>query len=508
MSLNHRESNELAGLRSRVLDLERQVRQIPSRPAQLVAQPGLHIEVEDAGHGFAVGQAVYNDGFSWALADETRDNVAVVIRVASPDVFWVCQWGLAIIPGASYTPNTVYYLGTVAGTPTISPGTAQRTLFIAITAELILVTAPIKQAASGGGLSPISGQSVLGKATAGTGVPAAITAAADDTIFGRRSGVLTWEKIATAEIADGSITTAKLSSSAQLAWANITGKPTYFDTQITGATDTADTTDAGAFVVSGIPSSTVLTLYEKRPRFNAKWLRATPISATAPTTKYQVLKYDPTATEWFAFDLAGGTPRTGDIAYVDTAGSTGFALAQAGKALSVLGRTFTSDGAPAPIQAGEGTVLHRDASGGPLAFSATIVLGKSGGGGSLGSVKVNASTGTPAEWEISGASNALQARYNGTTVLEAKAGSIQQIVCKNTSGTAGTTIQIDWSGNSPRLQMFRTDVSTTTPMVDINIADAPLGGWTTGKAMKIREIVYKDDIGNTKTITVLASPPY
>ncbi len=138
-------------------------------------------------------------------------------------------------------------------------------------------------------------------------------------------------------------------------------------------TDATDTTNAGALSISGTFYSWTLTLWEKRPRFNAKWIGGIEVGA-APTTKYQWLKYE-TATgkaEWV--DYAGSTPRTGDLLHVDTAAATGFSLVQAGKALSVLGRSVGTDGAPSPIEAGtNGTILGQE--GGAVKFGVPSIFG-------------------------------------------------------------------------------------------------------------------------------------
>ena len=84
--------------------------------------------------------------------------------------------------------------------------------------------------------------SVLGRSANSAGIVAAIAAGADNQILGRRSGVLTWATIATAEIANAAVTRAKLSNGAAVSVigrsANSSGVPADIaataDSQILG----------------------------------------------------------------------------------------------------------------------------------------------------------------------------------------------------------------------------------------------------------------------------------
>jgi hypothetical protein len=185
--------------------------------APQVPSPNLVVEVIQSAHGFTLGQVVTNTGASWDLAVAGDDFIGVVCKVADADTVWVCEWGIVCIDGATFAEGSVYYLGASAGTPTTTPGTPKRAVFYAVSSTMILVTNPAKDASGGGGsggLDPITGPAVLGKAGAGSGDPVAITATADDTILGRRSGSLTYAKIATAEIDDDAVTAAKLADTA------------------------------------------------------------------------------------------------------------------------------------------------------------------------------------------------------------------------------------------------------------------------------------------------------
>jgi hypothetical protein len=336
---------------------------------------------------------------------------------------------------------------------------------------------------------------------------------ADDLILGRRGGALTWAKIKPAELENTTVTAAVYGSATQVPtitvdaqgritaasnltmtpdWANITSKPATFAPSAHSHT-----------LVGDVSGTTATAVVDK--------IKGTAVSATAPTTLYQFLKYDTASSTWLPFSFVFSAATSGRLLQVDTSAASGFAEVQSEVANTLIGRSSATAGvigaigASVGVSAAEGTVMQR-AVGGNLAFATTIVLGKAAA--TLGGWKVNASTtATASEWEASGTTNSLTAKYNGTTVLEVKAGSTQQIVCKNTSGTAGTTIQIDWSGNSPRLQMFRPDISTTVPMLDINLATAPTGGWTTAKAVTLREIDVCDS-GTAKKVMRMESAPY
>ena len=69
--LNHRQGNELAELYRRLADLERQVQQIPSRPARM-RPAALEFDIEQSAHGFDVGSIIHHNGTAWvgSLADE------------------------------------------------------------------------------------------------------------------------------------------------------------------------------------------------------------------------------------------------------------------------------------------------------------------------------------------------------------------------------------------------------------------------------------------------------
>jgi hypothetical protein len=118
--------------------------------------------------------------------------------------------------------------------------------------------------------------------------------------------------------------TAAASVTCTPAWTSVSGKPTYFPTSISGSNDSTDTTDSGAFVVGGVPDATTLTLYEKRPRFNAKWIQGKEVSTTAPTD-WQVLNYNNTSSKWEPLTLIasnGGLLTRDGTGLIEIAGGT------------------------------------------------------------------------------------------------------------------------------------------------------------------------------------------
>lgn len=357
--------------------------------------PAYVAEVLQAAHGWTVGQVVKDVGTGWDLAAAGDDKIGIVVKVVDSGTAWVCLWGLTCVHGATFTPNAVHYLSATPGVLSTTPGTPKRAVLFAVSSTMVLVINPAKDAA-GGGLDAITGPAVLGKATAGSGEPAAIAATANTALVCTATG-LQFAQIATAMIADGAVTASKMANTAVVAgvygsatqvptitvdaqgrvtgasnvtvtptWGSVTGKPTYFDTLISGANDNTDTTNGGALIVSGTPSSTILTLYEKRPRYNAKWLQGTEISSATPAPSGpSLLLYDPVSTKWQPFGMWSIAAVTGwlnifDAAVTDADGKSRGVMA--GKALSVFGRSAGTDGLPAGIAAGsDNFVLGRRA---------------------------------------------------------------------------------------------------------------------------------------------------
>lgn len=126
-TLNHRRANELADLYQRVVDLERQIRQIPSRQAKL-APAALTLQVIQAAHGFTVGKAVSIDSGSWALFSDlgsvayssARPLWGIVSAVTSPDAFCLTIGGEGITTSTSLGAG--YYYTFQNGDPVLIEG--------------------------------------------------------------------------------------------------------------------------------------------------------------------------------------------------------------------------------------------------------------------------------------------------------------------------------------------------------------------------------------------------
>jgi hypothetical protein len=288
--------------------------------------------------------------------------------------------------------------------------------------------------------------------------------------------------------------------------------------------------------VSGTYWQTTINWQTGAPVFNAKWLRGTEMNATAPTEKYQVIKYDPVNSNWSPWKMAGEYPRTGDILYVDTAADPGYALAQAGLARSVLGRSAATDGAPAPIEAtADNFVLGRR--GGVLTWAkvaraeladggACSVIGRSANSSGV-TADISASADGQVLTRISGVLQfaaagsglpAITATDEGKTLWANASGewtATRDVVlgkgalsASSTQGLLGVVtssdgdyIKISASG----VQLFDRSISSTTALITINTGHASLT--STARALSLREIDVCD-AGVAKKMLVLASAPY
>lgn len=115
MTPNHRASNELAELRQRLLVLEQQVRQLPSRPAQL-APAALTLQVVQEAHGFTEGKAVSIASGAWALFTDygasaysaARPLWGIVSAVTGPDTFRLTIGGEGVTTSTSLVAGYYY----------------------------------------------------------------------------------------------------------------------------------------------------------------------------------------------------------------------------------------------------------------------------------------------------------------------------------------------------------------------------------------------------------------
>lgn len=171
-------------------------------------------------------------------------------------------------------------------------------------------------------------------------------------------------------------------------WSDISGVPAPSGS-VTVNTNTSDTTDSAALTISGTFAAQSWTLYEKHPRFNAKWLLGAPLGASAGTVSSSsaanlFLWWNKTTQVYEPFTMYASTTvglvNCYDPAAPDTNGK--MTSCAAGTAISVFGRSANSAGVPSAIAGAANQVLA--CNGTPaLAFSRTITLGDTSNAGSI-----------------------------------------------------------------------------------------------------------------------------
>lgn len=153
-------------------------------------------------------------------------------------------------------------------------------------------------------------------------------------------------------------------------WDAINDKPAAFPPSgsVTLTVDSTDTTASASLTFSGTIGAAVWNFYEKRPRFNAKWLLnaelAAGVGAVSGASEPDLfLWWDKTNTKWATFEWFPGSPVVGDLnVYDPAAADTNAKMTKvaAGTACSLFGRSANSAGLPAPIAASaNGTMVQR-----------------------------------------------------------------------------------------------------------------------------------------------------
>ena len=268
------------------------------------------------------------------------------------------------------------------------------------------------------------------------------------------------------------------------AWTSVTGKPTYFDVNITGANDNTDTTNSGAFVVSGTASAPVLTLYEKRPRFNAKWIAGYEVSTAGIVTTGAVgiqLGMFSNSGDNILFGAQIGAGGNGAQGSIVTGYTTGVGTFEVGEVAPIAAaKTGYLLGVDTDLSvANAKPKWMRDVALGQGQRTATA---------EVGSLDIAISTDGDAV-RISDAEDgvAIYDRSVSTTVPVTKIKTDATVTLGNTSVAGSITI-----GNS---------TSATAIVISPTLVT------TTGKALSIREIDVCD-AGVAKKMLVLASAPY
>jgi hypothetical protein len=269
-----------------------------------------------------------------------------------------------------------------------------------------------------------------------------------------------------------------------LPWSSITGTPTTVggygitinssDLPAIGATVITENTTTGAAgnVLDFPTAATAGNIGTLRIRtgllcYNAKWIVSFPVDTTTAQRGGILTQYN-----------NGGVNTVGYVAEVP-ASETGYVL---------------------------GIDSDLSTSGNKAKWLRDVQLGRiyplSGNSGNLTVHGVNGN-----KWIVDGATNTISANWQSVQTFVTDP-SNRVMAFKIGDGT--TTVRLDWNYNfaSPRFRMFDTSISTTVPLVDIDLGALPTGGWTTAKAVKLTEIDECDGAGAPKKRLYLCSAQY
>lgn len=172
-------------------------------------------------------------------------------------------------------------------------------------------------------------------------------------------------------------------------YANPTWLTSLAGTKITGTsmtltTNTSDTTAAAGLVLTGTWDNWTLTSYEKRPRYNAKWIQDLEVDTTDPTTNGDLMMWHAATSKvkW----VRGLTTR-GDILYGDS--SANYGRLPVGTSRHVISSDGTDPSYKLPLDGIDVEALTLKTSGSSISVPASkkwmYVMLIAGGGGGTGS---------------------------------------------------------------------------------------------------------------------------
>lgn len=467
-ALKPKEGNRFEDLERRLAQLEMRTRGASARDVRSGTSSNSTLVYQTA-HGLSVGEVVREDGSGWTTSDGRHPD-GIVQTVLSPDAFVVVSGGLITgLSGLSAGTAYYDSFGSLLPFDPLTGPTQVTVVLHAISATEGFVVCNQRIGADGlpgvVGVFLLPSSWGLGTPLTHTGGSGSIgravaTAYTTSQVIGcisgglkidgsntyyvvRRSGRLGTEDLLSTpwinafssntryylDTTAGSVTTTAPSSPnianvvievvdgipyavpqavSPATWDAINDKPAAFPPSgsVSLTVNTTDVTDSAALTFSGTFAAQTWTFYEKRPRFNAKWLQDYEIDTTNPVgTAPQLLLFDTATTKWTPYRMWNVSAVTGwincyDSTVSDSNGkSTGV---MAGTARSVFGRSAATDGLPAAITAtADNQILARTS--GTLSWltaptTATQVLSYDGSGlawRSIRSITGTAATGSP-----------------------------------------------------------------------------------------------------------------